>query len=118
MKKDFVTFYEWVVESIEKYNEDDNLNDIYDSAFYDKLDEVRDMRQGYGRTFRLGMVRREYEYGDQVSVGWAYVDMTFPQWQLPDWFGDASNRKEARVPNRFKIEFARNVARLMQLPKA
>ena len=118
MNKDFETDYEWVVESLEKFHEDDNLNDIYDSAFYDKLSEVKDMRQGYGRTFRLGLVRRSYEYGEQVSVSWSYANLTFPQWELPDWFGDALNNREAKVPNRFGIEFARNVARLMQLPKA
>ena len=118
MQKDFETDYEWVVESLEKFHEDDDLNDIYDSAFYDKLSEVRDLRQGYGRKFRLGLVRRSYEHGQQVSVGWAYVDMTLPQWYLPDRFGDALNNREAKVPIRFGIEFARNVARLRQLPKA
>ena len=93
--------YEWCFEVV------DSNNDIVDSFFFERLNDLLDSPPPFedGQRLDLCLIRREYHNLVEVDIQWAYVVDNI----LPTNFSDAyCNPTNAVIPKRLRVEFDRN----------
>ena len=107
IEKENFTVYEWDVELVDR-----EYGDILDHNHSDKFPGIPNMDDKPGAPYgletgvvfeRLVLVKDVYRQWDLVDRSWAYVE----DGKLPEYFSDAWQREDSKVPKRFHVEFGK-----------
>ena len=102
--------YEWDIEEIDVSEPDEP--EVLDHNHQDALKDysLSEVGRINGATFCLVLVRNDHDrFDDLKDRQWAYAVRDGSGWSLPEFFQNAYEREECKVPKRFHEEISKTI---------